>query len=201
MNSFSKTFVNFYLPLTLLTLVFVFVFSNVSKAEPYASVYGGFNWDGVEDSKFVDSETGSVAGVTLGKSIGVVPGLRMEVDLSTRNNEGSALKFLSFDHETTAIMVNVAYDIPVKFPVTPYVLAGIGYADSSVTVENLDLATISKSGVAYQLGAGFNYQVTDGIKAGLGYRYLKTQDIDVLGFEVDSGSNHSVVAQMTFALN
>ena len=184
-----------------LLAIIIFVVTGNSKADSYASVYGGANWDGVEEGKFLSSDTGSVVGVTVGKSIGITPGLRMELDLSVRNNEGKALKFLSFDHETTAAMVNVAYDFQMGGKVSPYILAGVGYADSSVTVESLELATLSASGVAWQLGAGANYQVTEGIKAGLGYRYFNVPEIQVLGFEVDSGSNHSVVAQVTFDLN
>jgi hypothetical protein len=45
-----------------------------------------------------------------------------------------------------------------------------------------------------------NWTIADGIQAGVGYRYFQGPDISVLGTELSDGSNHSVIAQFSFAL-
>ena len=167
----------------------------------YVGVYGGANWDDVITSKFVDDNSGYAVGAVVGTHVNAVKGLRIEADLSNRSNDVDIFGGkLSAQHETTAILGNVVYDVPVDLgPVHPYVLAGVGYAKTTATFEDVSLLKLESSGVAWQLGAGVNAQIADGVTAGVGYRYLQGPAIEVLNTELSDGSNHSLVASVNFA--
>jgi len=99
-------------------------------------------------------------------------------------------------------MGNVAYDFNNVGTFRPYVLAGVGFAHTEGVIGNLSLATLESSGFAWQLGAGLNTQVADGVTVGVGYRYFQGPELDLLGaFEVSDGSNHSVMATVTLSLD
>ena len=65
----------------------------------------------------------------------------------------------------------------------------------------------SESGFAWQLGAGANYEVSPGVKVGVGYRYFHGADIDrAFGAKNSApaqtdGSNHAIQASVTVDLN
>lgn len=178
--------------------------TSTAQADTYMGVYGGWNQSDVISVPFVDRQGGHVVGGVFGTTTGI-SGLRFEADLSFRQNEVEILGgFLNADHDTTAIMGNVAYDLPFGIgPITPYVLAGVGYANTKATFEDVALLRLEASGVAWQLGGGFNTSIS-GVTVGVGYRYLQAPELDPLaGFglpELSDGTNHSVVAEMRFAL-
>ena len=190
---------------TLLGLVLLFILATLPASADgyYVSVYGGANFDDVINTNGVSDNTGLAIGGTLGTHIKAVPGLRVEADVSFRQNDVD-LAFgpgLTVSHETFAIMGNAAYDIPLAVgPLHPYVLVGVGYGHSEAILEDISLVKIQSSGVAYQLGAGLTTELADGVSLGIGYRYLKTEPLEVLGTELSDGSNHSVVAELKFAL-
>jgi len=166
----------------------------------YVGVYGGANWDDVINSKFVDDKTGYVVGGVVGTHVNAVKGLRIEADLSNRSNDVDIFGgLITAQHETTAILGNVVYDVPVNFgPVQPYILGGIGYAKTTATFENVSLLKLEASGVAWQLGAGFNAQIADGVTAGIGYRHFESPAIEVLNTELSDGGNDSIIASVNF---
>ena len=185
----------------LASVAFVSLVSVASADGWYSSVYGGWNQDDVISAKGVDGQSGYVIGGTVGKTVPAVPGLRIEADVSFRQNEVDVFKFISADHDTTSVLVNAAYDLPLTIAKgRPYVLAGVGVAKTEATFEDVALLKLESSGVAYQLGTGMNWTIADGIQAGVGYRYFQGPDLSVLGTELSDGSNHSVVAQLSFAL-
>jgi len=170
-----------------------------SMADTYVSGFGGLNYDDV--NKPLGSDSGYVVGGALGTSIKSVPGLRAEVEASFRQNDVSFYS-IKASHETTALMGNLAYDADLGLGrFKPYVLAGIGYAQNKGTIENISLASVEAQGFAWQLGAGVNAEVVDGVKVGIGYRYLQTPDIKILGYQVSDGSNSAVLASLTLSLN
>lgn len=176
--------------------------SVATAGEWYSSVYGGYNKDEIISAKGVDDQSGYVIGGTVGKKIQGVPGLRIEADLAFRQNEVELFGgFISADHDTTSLLVNAAYDFQVDWKVKPYILAGVGVAKTSATFEDVALLRLESTGLAYQLGAGMNFKVAEGITAGAGYRYFQADEIEVLGLNLSDGTNHSVVAQVTFELN
>jgi opacity protein-like surface antigen len=167
----------------------------------YISGNVGANWDDVE-STFLESDTGFVVSGALGTSVKAVPGLRAEVEVAFRTNDVDVFGgFIEAEHNTTSVMGNVAYDFNNVGTFRPYVLAGVGFAHTEGVIENISLATLESSGFAWQLGAGVNTQIAEGVSAGIGYRYFQGPELDVLGFEVSDGSNHSVMATVTLSLD
>jgi opacity protein-like surface antigen len=175
----------------------------------YIGTYGGANWDDVLEvsSPWISSEsnTGYVVGGVLGTTVPSLPGLRFEVDISHRKNGVDLVVWktpLSVDHTTFGLLANGVYDVPVDLAfLHPYVLVGAGYAHSTMTLEDIHLASVESSGFAWQLGAGVNTELTPGVYLGLGYRYFQGPEIEVLSTELSSGSNHSVLASLNFSLN
>jgi opacity protein-like surface antigen len=189
--------------------VFAVIFSTIvlmgpAHAKTYTSMYGGLNWNDVASSPFVDDETGSVVGATLGKTVDAVPGLRVELDGSYRTNDVNLFGgFISASHDTTSLMANAVYDFPVALVGggVPYALVGVGVSHTEATFENVSLLKLENTDLAWQLGTGVNWQVAEGVKAGLGYRYMAGPELEVLGAELSDGTNHSAVATVTFDLN
>ena len=188
-----------------LSLFALCVLVGPSNAEGfYVGTYGGANWDDVINTPGVSDNTGYVVGGVVGTNIKSVPGLRVEADLSFRQNDVDIDWYvpLKASHETFAVMANAVYELPFSVNVIkPYVMAGIGYGHSEAILEDISLVKVESSGVAYQLGAGITAPLTDDITFGLGYRYLKTEPLEVFGQELSDGSNHSVVASLNFSLN
>jgi len=175
--------------------------TTASAGNWYASAYGGANWDDVLKSDYLSDNTGFVIGGTVGKSIPSVPGLRIEADLAFRQNVIDLCE-LSVDHDVLTLMGNTVYDLPLSVgPLHPYVLAGVGYGHSQARLEDLSIASVEASGVAWQLGAGVNTTLADGVQFGVGYRYVQAPEIEIFGTQLSDGTNHSVVAQLTFALD
>lgn len=192
-----------YVFVTTFAIVFTLAsgYLSVAKADAYVSLHGGANWSDTVSAPGVEDETGFAIGAAVGMPVKSVPGLRLEGEVSYRNNEVDVFKFITADHESFTIMGNVVYDLPVHLgPVQPYVLGGVGYGQSTATFENVALLKLESSGLAYQLGAGAEVDIADGIRAGIGYRYVVTPEIEVLGLELSDGSNHEVLATIRFGL-
>jgi len=193
---------DYFMNYKLLVAAFLLSTSPAFASGAYVSAYGGINWDSVNDASFVKDNNGSVVGLTVGKDVPAIPHLRVELDLSSRSNDVDLFNgFINIQHETTALLANAIYDLPVSWVVKPYVLGGVGYAKNSATVENVSLISVESSGVAWQVGAGLNYQISEGTKVGVGYRYLNTPEINVLNTELSDGVNQSLIAQVSFDLN
>jgi opacity protein-like surface antigen len=172
--------------------------STATAGDWYTGVYGGMNQNSVIAAPFVKEKTGSVFGAVLGKNITAIPGLRIEADLSFRTNEvdifGGAI---TADHETTGALFNVAYDFGAG-PVKPYLLAGVGYAHTQATFENVSLLRLEASDIAFQLGAGVQVPLFPGARLGVGYRFFQGPTIEVLGTELSDGQNHSAIGSLSF---
>lgn len=117
-----------------------------------------------------------------------------------------------------AIMANVWYDIDAGSKIVPYVGGGVGWnrarlevggnvVDPGFIFTDIERAEYSESGFAWQLGAGANYEVSPGVKVGLGYRYFHGADVDrafsgknAAPALTDEG-NHAIQANVTVDLN
>ena len=174
--------------------------STATAGDWYASIYGGINRNNVIELPFVDSPDGEVIGATVGRNLAGIPGLRIEADLSYRTNEVDLFGgFITANHETAAAMFNVAYDIGGG-PVKPYVMGGIGWAQTSATFENIALLRIEASDLAYQAGAGATVPLAAGVRLGVGYRFFQGPVVEVLGVELSDGQNHSLIGSLSFDL-
>jgi opacity protein-like surface antigen len=117
-----------------------------------------------------------------------------------------------------AVMANVWYDIDAGSKIVPYVGGGVGWnranlevggevVDPGFFITDIEQADFSESGFAWQLGAGANYEVSPGVKVGVGYRYFHGADVDrAFGGKnsaaaVTDKGNHTVQANVTVDLN
>lgn len=170
---------------------------------PYISVMGGLNWVAAQDLNqnnldFVEMEfnqplhSGYATGLALGWRFPV--GLRPEVELSYRKNtltqfnhrvyEGGGSIDGKGEEEATSLMANLWYDVlnlPAPFSrVKPYIGGGLGYTTlevSGLEAGGVQFGNVHRDSVsAYQLGAGFGFELTDRWSMSLDYRYFKTRE-------------------------
>jgi opacity protein-like surface antigen len=194
-----------------------------APADWYAGVYGGANFQEDWSTSFgpfsIDSntDTGAVVGVFVGKRIPSIKGLSFEVEANFRDQDTSpALTIVApppvitftGDDRTIALLANARYEFDLGGKVTPYILAGVGYGERTLSVDLVPVLLNfeqSKSDVVWQAGAGLDFNVTEHTRLGVGYRYFDAPDFDTTIFGVvpfnGSGQNHAVVASLTFALN
>lgn len=164
----------------------------------YISVLGGANWweDQTQRSGsyntviHFDADTGFILSGALGVHLdNWLHGLRGEVEASYRRNKlGGHWVTSSYStgtvdgHVSTfAVMANVWYDIDIGSKVRPYIGGGAGWARSHVdaaivtssgfTRSSVGTTAFDAAGFAYQLGAGFNYEIQPGVDLGLAYRF------------------------------
>lgn len=195
--------------LGLVVLAIMLSVNQVSAGNWYTGAYGGANWSSFDiDKSWVQSksDTGYVIGAVVGKKVNSIPGVRFEADLNYRSNDLDTTLCgdpLIVTDETWALLGNAVYDLPVKMlGFTPYALAGVGYGSRTVSVDYTDYS-INNSGLVWQVGGGFNTEIADGVAFGVGYRYFDAPDFDIapMGGFHDPGANHSVIAEIKFAMN
>lgn len=182
--------------------------------------------------------TGFVLGGAVGVHLtNWVEGLRAELEASYRRNhvhgnwathitthsggEGrrttSAHGTLDGHISTFAVLANVWYDIDLGSRLHPYVGAGAGWARSRIAFQAVTTTFNNstsdfgdeRSGFAYQLGVGLNYDVMPGTQIGIGYRYFRAPSLDPF-FDGKEGTvirnkitneNHSVELSLTLGID
>lgn len=175
-------------------------FVGPTSAKGYTTFYGGMNWNDVIEAPKVDEETGTLVGMSVGKTVDSFPNFRVELDASYRTNDVN-LGLINVNHDTTALMGNVVYDFPNMFAGgVPYVLGGVGVAYTEMTFENVSLLKVENTDLAWQFGTGIDWTVAEGVKAGVGYRYFSGPELNVLGTEISDGTNNSAVVSVTFSM-
>ena len=127
--------------------------------------------------------------------------LRLEAELSHHksnldNIELSGGTFdMSGELQTYTLLVSGIYDwdLDWKWPVQPYVSAGLGFAKFDGDFEDTAGVTISESGDEYgfvwQVGSGLKYRVNPDLAVTGGYRYLSSSEIELDSARIDY-SNH-----------
>jgi opacity protein-like surface antigen len=198
----------------------------------YVNLTGGANWQ--NDDGFVatngpdtlvfdsNNDTGFVVAGAVGMGLsGVAPGLRVEAEVSFRQNSndglwstttggGGSTGVLDFDHQALAVMANVWYDFDVA-GVRPYVGGGVGWADveldGTYVGGSIPAIDFSDDGFAWQLGAGVNFVVSPNVQLGVGYRYFSGPEVTVLAPHIANSAandldyeNHSAVVTLTFGM-
>ncbi len=85
-----------------------------------------------------------------------------------------------FDADTHALMVNLYADFHNSTAFTPYISAGLGYSWTDLQQDTNDEQNlqIKDSGLAWQIGAGVAYSMTDTLSLDLGYRFVKLVTIE-----------------------
>ncbi|MBF0356042.1 MAG: OmpA family protein [Alphaproteobacteria bacterium] len=140
--------------------------------------------------------------------------LRSELELGYRRNGGDKVTGTatgvgtgnaSGDVQAVSLMLNGLYDLPINFPVRPYVGAGLGGA--WVDFDNIKTSTgtflkDSEMQFAYQGIAGLGWEITNNWRANLDYRYFATLDPSVKhgnGTGVDTEyKNHTVMVGFAY---
>jgi OOP family OmpA-OmpF porin len=176
----------------LLSTAAVIGFASAASAQSsgwYAGIMGGASW--LQDSDVTGSGintplefgTGWAALGAVGYDFGRFNfgGLRAEGELSwrahsvdTAGNNG--------DVSAMAMMVNGLYDLPINFPVRPYLGVGVGAArvnfddtrlSSTRTLDSSDMA------FAYQGIVGLGWDINPSWRLNLDYRYFATLDLNL----------------------
>jgi opacity protein-like surface antigen len=140
----------------------------------YASAFGGINFLQVhKDSK---KKTGYVGGIALGYKLN--NSVRLEAEVAYRRNKIKTSfedKKVHVAYETYSVMANLYYDFNIGSDLTPYLGAGVGYANNRNDLHKKGKDYSQKQGLVYQGIAGIDYKICNKTYVGLEYRYLAPQ--------------------------
>ena len=85
--------------------------------------------------------------------------------------EGFVFSVLGYWQRSHTVLANAYIDFKTATALTPYFGGGVGYQFNHISIEIDELGT-TPSSVAWQVGGGIAYDVTDALTVDLGYRYL-----------------------------
>lgn len=198
--------------ITALCCVTPLVFTSAAMAAdgPYVSANLGLAM--LSDSDITDSTVPGIdmelsfdSGWTIGAAAGYrFSNFRVEGELAYQANdidETSAFGFSvdsSGDVAGTAFMVNGYYDFVNSSPFTPFISAGLGYAnveinDYTIPGSGIPAYNDDDSVFGYQLGIGVGYSVNENVVLDLRYRYFATEDLEFDTTEVEVNSHNFMV--------
>ena len=135
---------------------------------------------------------------------------RGEVELSRRGGNVDSVSGANGSGEAlaTGIMANAIYDFNSIGSITPYVGAGLGFAQVKLdSVRPFGAASYkdSDSALAYQGILGASYKIKDNLDFFTDYRYLGTRGLDVTSSAGNKGSfdygSHAVMVGLRFAFD
>lgn len=163
-----------------------------NSGEWYVSLFAGGVWanDVVTDFYGNEVSVSSDPGYTLGLAVGthVFENLRGEVELSYGKVETTDVSYnggssgsMEGPISTLYLLGNLWYEMDLGGGVKPYVGGGLGVgyatADSFFYGSSYGYGE-GGFGVAYQLGAGVTFDVSDSIALDIGYRYKSILSVD-----------------------
>jgi OmpA-OmpF porin, OOP family len=159
----------------------------------YVAAQGGLAF--LTDSDVSGSKSASIGfdpgyalGVAVGKRIDKT-GFRVEGEIGYQENEvdsksgGGCCKHYCTTGEMKAysFLVNGYYDIVHGKKFVPYITAGIGAAKVDADVNHI--AHVDDIGLAYQVGVGLAYHISDNWHIDMKYRYFGVADVDGFGLD------------------
>jgi opacity protein-like surface antigen len=189
--------------------VLVFFFSAPVYSAEGLYVSGNIGFAMASDSDITDS---TVPGVTVntefdtGLAFGAALGydfnrFRAEGEISYQKNDidkiGSPGVILDAtgDAKALSFLINGYYNFVNSSAFTPYISAGIGFAQ--VEFNDLDISSLGFSGsndedtvFAYQIGIGVGYAVTEKVTIDVKYRYFGTEDSEYDTTKAEFASNN-----------
>jgi opacity protein-like surface antigen len=157
--------------------------------------------EGTTGSVDVEYETGFSLNVAPGYDFG---DFRLELELAYQINDidkvsasvtipdvGSATygEKVNGDVTSLTILFNGYYDFLEGSAFRPYITAGVGQARVDVQVEG---DSGDDSALAYQIGVGVSYEMSENVALDFRYRYFATADVDFYGLEIEN-TGHSVL--------
>ncbi len=178
------------------SLMMLLVLSGVSLAEPvkkqhlkkselteglYVSVQGGAAF--LTDSDVtrnrtagIETDLGGAIGVAAGYRIGALDKrVRVEGEVGYQKNcvdDDSGLRKLTGDIKAYSFLVNGYFDFVKGKKIVPFITAGIGVAKVDADINRF--THVDDTGLAYQIGAGIAYHLSDNWHIDLKYRYFDT---------------------------
>lgn len=195
--------------LIIFVFVPVFLFSTSVYSAEGLYVSGNLGFAVASDSDLTDSnvpgvtvntefDTGLVFGAALGYDFNR---FRVEGEISYQKNDVDKIgaQGVLFDPsgDTTALsfLVNGYYDFINRSAFTPYISAGLGFAQ--IEFNNLDISGVGFSGssdddtvFAYQVGIGIGYSLSEKVTIDVKYRYFGTDDSEYDTTEAEFASNN-----------
>jgi len=168
-------------------------------AAPYVSGNVGAVW--LEDSDFGDEaeisfDTGF--GITAAIGNAYENGLRGEVEFGYRtsdmdefDSDSGSGSIDDGDISTISLMLNGYYDFRPKETISPFIGAGIGYANVEGDIE--ELGREDDNVFAYQVAVGVAFAINPQTKIDVQYRYFDTDDGDFDNLEVEYGTHNAML--------
>jgi opacity protein-like surface antigen len=186
-----------------------------AKVTPYVSLSGGYAALTDSDIKGMGVDFGELSydgGYSIEGAVGFVydedfnesPNVRAELALSFQENEideftdkqgligdpGTTYSGGDAETEIIAFMLNGYLDIPTGIALTPYAMAGLGFAD-------VDAELIEDTVFAYQIGAGLAWNLNEHIILDLKYKFFMSEDPEESDLKIDI-SSHQVQAGLRY---
>lgn len=184
---------NLAITLVVLAVAMGLGISNAS-AEMYFSGNAGAVWanDSDIDSVFGTGEISFDPGFGITAALGHVygNGFRSEAEFGYRNND---IDEISIDGDVTSLsfMVNGFYDFMPGNTFTPFVGAGIGFANVEGDIDGF--GSEDDNVFAYQVAAGMAFAVNRSMNIDLQYRFFGTEDPDFDGLEAEYTTHNLMI--------
>ena len=190
--------------LLVITMVLWFTASNV-RAEGYFSGNVGIGW--ADDIEVTDAiELSFDPGYGISAAFGHVynNNFRAELELNYFASDVDEVTLVGVgsapvdgDGTVIAVMLNGFYDSMPSQTLSPFVGAGIGYANAELDI----LGESEDDNVfAYQLMAGFTFKLTEKLKSDVQYRYFGTEDLEFeAGIDGDSINSHNLMVGLRYS--
>ena len=195
--------------LIIFVCVLTFFFSAHVCSADGLYVSGNLGFAMASDSDLTDS---TVPGITIntefdtGLAFGAALGydfnrFRVEGEISYQKNDvdkiGAQGVFFDATGDATALsfLINGYYDFKNRSAFTPFISAGLGFAQ--VEFNDIDISGLGFSGssdsdtvFAYQIGMGIGYAITEKVTIDVKYRYLGTEDSEYDTTKAEFASNN-----------
>ena len=94
-----------------------------------------------------------------------------------------------------AILVNGIVDFMVADNIGLYGVGGIGWGDVDASLYS---GGADDSGLAWKIGFGAFYDITENWVVDLGYEYLVFDNVDLVGYELKDLESHNIVASVIY---
>lgn len=172
--------------------------TSATTITPYFSVSATYGKTDEKDLQKYDLDDWGGLRLAFGASTKAgIGSLRAEIE-ATVNSETEVEKYIvgqeKFDATLSSysVLANVYYDIDTNTKFSPYVGAGLGFGRLSLKWEYTDFLsseytkeTFKDSAFAWQVGAGFTYQLSATVNLDVGYRHMMYGDFEKKDSEGD----------------